>query len=35
MQKHKVWNHPERVSQEPKDEGKVPKGSAKATVKKR
>ncbi|XP_048839584.1 zinc finger protein 512B isoform X2 [Brienomyrus brachyistius] len=35
LQKHKVWNHPERVSQEPKDESKLPKGSAKATVKKR
>ncbi|XP_023654671.2 zinc finger protein 512B isoform X2 [Paramormyrops kingsleyae] len=35
LQKHKVWNHPERVSQEPKDESKLPKGSAKAAVKKR
>ncbi|KAL4655331.1 zinc finger protein 512B-like isoform X1 [Arapaima gigas] len=37
LQKHKTWNHPERVSQEPrpKPEPKLPKGSAKVSNKKR
>ncbi|XP_018612288.1 zinc finger protein 512B isoform X1 [Scleropages formosus] len=35
LQKHKTWNHPERMSQEPRLEPKLPKGSAKAGAKKR
>lgn len=36
LQKHKLWNHPERVSMEPKDEqAKLQKSSVKFNTKKR
>ncbi|KAI1892759.1 hypothetical protein AGOR_G00136840 [Albula goreensis] len=35
LQKHKIWNHPERVSQEPKADPKLQKASVKGSTKKR